>query len=374
MRNCLKYLSIIGAAASLMACVHTGQHSAPSAVSASMTFANADQAYLIGRGDHLAQRFDAAIAAYGAALKLAPSHINARNGLATVYAEQGRFDKAIALWKTLTGELSESGPAEGPHSAFLFSNLGYAMFLSGDYDGALAALEKACVLDPLNHRAWQHLGNALDKLGQHERALAMHKQAAALKTHDFKADYAAAGRAGVGAIDSAIAAADMAADTTAADWDETQIEQSANGMFVMRRVSAKPGKVIAAAPLVTAPAPAPEPVHRNPGMSSRLEISNGNGITGMARSLSRTMGDHEWRVVRLSNQKGFGVATTRVEYQAEFQEAAARLAARFGAAQVVRVSSGGHADLRLVIGRDLIATTPARLPLTANAATSKTRG
>lgn len=368
MRTSLQYLALIGTAASLMACVQTGRHSAPSAAPASLTFANADQAYLVGRGDHLAQRFDAAIAAYGAALKLAPAHVNARNGLATVYAEQGRFDQAIALWKTLTAEMRESGP----ESAFLFSNLGYAMFLNGDYDGALVALEKACVLDPLNHRAWQHLGNALDKLGQHERALAMHKQAAGLKTHDFKADYAAAGRAGVGAIDNAIVAADTA-DTASSDWDETRVEQSANGMFVMHRVSAKRrNAVAAAAPIANAPVAALSP--RDTEISSRLEISNGNGVTGMARSLSRTMADQEWRVVRLTNQKGFGVADTRVEYQGQFREAAERLAARFGAAKVVPVSSSGPADLRLVIGRDLIGTNPARLPLTANAAVAKSRG
>src|SRR5688572_27929223 len=111
MRTSLTYLSMLGAAACLMACAETGQHTAPLATAEAPAFASADQAYLIGRGDHLARRFDAAVAAYGAALQMAPSHVNARNGLATVYAEQGRFDQAISLWTTLTAELhADAGP------------------------------------------------------------------------------------------------------------------------------------------------------------------------------------------------------------------------------------------------------------------------
>ncbi|MDB5951099.1 MAG: hypothetical protein JWR65_2954, partial [Massilia sp.] len=87
---------------------------------------------------------------------------------------------------------------------------------------------------------------------------------------------------------------------------------------------------------------------------ARLEIRNGNGVTGMARSLARKMGDPSLRVVRLSNAKGFNVEQTRIEYLGGFREAAARLAERFGNASVTEVASCNNADMRLVIGRDLV--------------------
>jgi tetratricopeptide (TPR) repeat protein len=336
-------VSIAAAAASLLACADTRERVESVAHVIAPVYATADQAYLLGRGHHLAQRFDKAIADYEAALQITPEHINARNGLATLYAERGQFDKAIPLWEAATAAMADQ---TGPQSAFLFSNLGYAMFLKGDYDGALAALGKACMLDPLNHRAWQHLGSALDKLGEHQRAQAMYKQAAALQQHDFKTDYAAARRAGVASIDSAVAAADANSDM-----DETQIEKTGSGLFVMRRVSAKP-KTSEVRPVpVSTVQPLAQAVS---GAGTALEIRNGNGVTGMARALAKNMAGDDWRVIRLTNQKGFGVQQTRVEYQPEFRDAAERLAARFGAAKAVPVTNVGRADMRLVIGRDLV--------------------
>jgi hypothetical protein len=84
-----------------------------------------------------------------------------------------------------------------------------------------------------------------------------------------------------------------------------------------------------------------------------LEIRNGNGVTGMARSLSQRMGDASLKVVRLTNEKGFGVRQTRVEYQHGHEPAARRLAARFENAALVEVSNCTRSDMRLVIGRDI---------------------
>ena len=331
MRTALKHLSVLCAGTLLLACAGVGQRSAPPSQAALRAApADADQAYQQARAEHLAGRFDAARQAYRRALAADPAHRNARNGLATLHAEQGEFTQAIAIWRELT-----ASAAPGPASAFLFSNLGYAHFLNGEYEQALAALEKACLLDPLNHRAWQHLGSALAKLGQDERAQLMLRQASTLQEHDFKADYAIAPRAGLAAIDSAVTA-------------HTEVRETASGMFELHIVRPAPLPAFPL-PLVQA-APAQE--------ATLLEIRNGNGVTGMARSLARSMGDPSLRVVRLSNQKGFGVRQTRIEYQPAFREAAERLAERFGAATVVEVANCKSADMRLVIGRDLIHAKP----------------
>ncbi|GGE86698.1 LytR C-terminal domain-containing protein [Massilia psychrophila] len=367
MRPTVKYLSSACAGALLFACADIGPRGALPAQPAQLA-GSPDDAYVLGRQQHLANRYPAAIASYQAALRLDPRHVNATNGLATLYAEQGNFPTAIALWRALT---DPSTAPSGPGAAFLYSNLGYAHLLNGDYQQAVAALERACVLDPLNYRAWRHLGSSLEKLGQTERAQLMFKQASTLKQHDFKADYALVKRGGAAPVADGVAAATVT--TAAADsWAATEVRQSANGMFELRRtpppaaVAAKPVPVAA---VMSAPAVAaveqnkPEPALAVAVSAAAaaagdeitwLEIRNGNGITGMARSLARKMGDTSLRVVRLSNEKGFNVERTRIEYQAGFREAATRLAERFGHADVTEVASCNNADMRLVIGRDLV--------------------
>lgn len=314
----IKTISLLCASAFLLACTSVGQPL--------LTAADAEQSYRAGRADHLARRPEQARRHYEAALMSAPGHVDARNALAAWHAEHGELRQAIALWEGLAGTVS------GPGHAYVLSNLGHAQFLNGDLSKAQASLAEACLLDPLNHRAWHHLGNVLAKMGQRERANAMYKQAAALLGHDFKSDYALVSKSGVTVVDKAV---EIAAAPEDDGFATTEITQTDGGIFILRRLEAK-GKVglaVSGKPL--------------------LEITNGNGVNGMARSMARVMWDEE--VVRVSNEKGFGVKRTRVEYRPAFKPAAERLAQRVGASQLVAVRKVGKADMRLVIGRDLAA-------------------
>jgi hypothetical protein len=317
----------------------------------------ADDNYVRGRNLHLARRYDEAIAAYQAALQADGTHVNARNGLATAYAEQRDFARAIPIWRELTRGATM---ASGPSTAFLFGNLGHAYFLNGQYDEALVVLEKACLLDPLNHRTWQRLGETLQQLGQEERAAQMLRQASALREHDFRADYAAAvGGARLPAIEKAV----KTAHRPDQDWAFVEVVNKQNGMLELRRVV--PSRSVPPAPSA-APMPAPlaapvsapgKPSHpsRSLPVVAALEISNGNGRQGLARLMSRQLRDPGLKVVRLTNEKGFAVRLTRIEYQPAFRGVAERLAERYGAAKPVEVNMTGRANLRLVIGRDLSA-------------------
>jgi tetratricopeptide (TPR) repeat protein len=334
MNPALTRLSALCASGLLLSCAQVAPRAVvATGVGAAAPAAGADSAYLAGRQLHLAQLLPQALAAYEAALRVDPGHVNARNALAALHAEQGDYARAIALWRGLTEQA-----IAGPDTAYLFSNLGYAYLLSGDYPHALAQLEKACMLDPLNHRAWQHLGGTLERLGQGERAQLMYRQAQTLQAHDFKADYAAAQRAGVAAaIDSAVSASPR----TDAQFPAIELRQGASGIYELHRIGALPAQQL------RAPAE----------IAALLEIRNGNGVTGMARELARTMGDASLRVVRVTNQKGYGVQRTRVEYQPAFRDAASRLAERLGAGAdaTLAVDSVAPANVRLVIGRDLVA-------------------
>ncbi|CAH0215809.1 Lipopolysaccharide assembly protein B [Massilia sp. Bi118] len=318
------------------------RHEAPQAAVAA-----ADEHYLRGRNLHLGRRYDDAIAAYQQALQADATHVNARNGLATAYAEQRDFAKAIPIWRELTRGATM---ASGAGTAYLFGNLGHAYFLNGQYDEALVALEKACLLDPLNHRTWQRLGETLQQLGQDERAGQMLRQASALREHDFRADYAAAdGGTRLPAIEQAV----KTPQRPDQDWAFVEVTTRQNGMLELRRVV--PSRGTPPAPAARLPAPQLPKENRDPVIVAALEISNGNGRQGLARLMSRQLRDADLKVVRLTNEKGFAVRQTRVEYQPAFRGVAERLAERFGAGKPVEVSKAGRANLRLVIGRDLSA-------------------
>jgi uncharacterized lipoprotein YajG len=347
-RILIKTLPLLCSGAMLAACSSMAVHVDPTRA----TVAAADDNYVRGRNHHLARRYDEAIAAYQAALRADGAHVNARNGLAIAYAEQRDFARAIPIWRELTRDATMSS---GTGTAFLFGNLGHAYFLNGQYDEALVALEKACLLDPLNHRTWQRLGETLQQLGQDERAGQMLRQASALREHDFRADYAVAdGGTRLPAIEKAL----KTTERPEHDWAFVEVTSNPNGVLELRRVaptrSAPPAAVLSpTAP--TAPA-APVPLTPDKGLpvAAALEICNGNGRQGLARLMSRQLRDPGVKVVRLSNEKGFAVRQTRIEYQPAFRGVAERLAERFGA-RPVEVSMNGRANVRLVIGRDLSA-------------------
>ncbi|MDB5746043.1 MAG: hypothetical protein JWP72_891 [Massilia sp.] len=336
----LKKMSILCAGTLLLACAEVGRHPerAPQA--------DADLIYDGGRQHHLAGRYEEAIAAYRTVLAAAPSHVRARNALAATYGRKGDFAQAIPIWRALTEELSASA---GPDGAYLFANLGYAYLLGGDHDKAVAALERACLLDPLDHRAWHNLGESLRRLGQVDRAALMLRQAKALREHNFQSDHAAVGGTAVAAIEAAVA---MPARPDPG-WAATEVRTAADGTLELLRVPAQ--RVIAAAAPQREPAPLP-PAERRPDLVL-LEIRNGNGVTGMARALSRQVKDDGLQVTRLSNAKGFNVRRTRIEHGAAFRGAAERLAERlagsFDKVQVVQVDNCKPTDMRLVLGRDL---------------------
>jgi tetratricopeptide (TPR) repeat protein len=240
----------------------------------------------------------------------------------------------------------------GPDAAQRFVTLGSASLRSGDYDAARVALERACLLDPLVAHSWELLGEALAALGQDARARQMLRQAASLHQYDLRADFAATGgQTGVAALGQAMAAMQA---TPQPGWAQAQIHVGADGMMELRRIPASAPVVQPALPSALQPAlpSALQPFSLPPAVA-RLEISNGNGVTGMARALARQIDAPSLRVTRLSNQPGFAVRHTRIEYDAAHVDAARRLAQRVGSVHLQEVDHRAPANLRLVLGRDL---------------------
>lgn len=76
-----------------------------------------------------------AIAAFRAALVDAPQSIDALNGIAVAYDRMGRYDVSRSYYDTAL--------AIDPNAAMVLNNLGYSLYLQGQYAAAIPLLQKA---------------------------------------------------------------------------------------------------------------------------------------------------------------------------------------------------------------------------------------
>lgn len=273
--------------------------------------AGADAYYALGRNYHAEAKPQDAQRAYLLALQRDPRHADARNGMAVLLAERGEAAQAIAIWRKLA---DETLPPQD--RALVLGNLGNALACHGDKEEALYLLQKAAVLDPANADNWQRLGAALQSAGEPEQAAVMQRQADSLREHDIKADYALV--------------ASMASDAVMA-------------------ASAPTLALAAALAPMSAPTRTPVPMP-SPTPALHLEISNGNGVRGMAADWARKLRGSAWKSLRVTNSRPFVVARTRVEFAPQREAAAQELAKRIGGATLQEVRT--LTDLRVVLGHD----------------------
>jgi hypothetical protein len=198
------------------------------------------------------------------------------------------------------------------------------------------ALEQACLLDPLNALAWQHLAQVLERTGQSERAAVMRRQAQTQGTICGAIRPCCAAREPAPPSAPVQALAPVQEAPAAARIDIVQATA-----WPLRRV---PAAVRGAPVAALAPAVAATPAV---GVARpRLQILNGNGVPGMAAALARSLAGAAVQVVRTGNDASFQVARTRVEYRPAQEQAARQLARRLGSQVQVVAADCPSSELR----------------------------
>lgn len=318
--------------------------------------------YTLGRYYHGSRRFDEALKAYQQALDLAPEHMNARNAMAIIHASRGEYERAIFLLRDITQETSGT--------SYLFSNLGYIYLLKGDYEKAEAALRKATALDEGNVLAWNNLGNVIEKLGRRSSALMAFARARKLKEGGAALTASASVypsniaserdvSAGTGMVSQGATFSRPGAGIAMEERHaRTELQETSAGVYEARIIpSVRSDDVLVSL--------AEGPVHtrgRAQRAKVRLEVSNGNGVPGMAKTVATSLGGRSVQVVRLTNQKHFRVLSTHIEYKKGFEQSAHALAQGFPQTVAVKPNTAGFgADVRIVLGRDLLDSKTARL-------------
>jgi len=142
------------------------------------------------------------------------------------------------------------------------------------------------------------------------------------------------------------------------------VKLAGNVYELKARVAAEPAAapVKSAAPIIAAATPQPAaPVATQSGKvrMARLEVANGNGVTGMARRFRNLLGQMGIPVERLSNDKPFRQVATTIQYSPGFEKQAASLQKALQGKVLLTSKQLASSDVRLVLGKD------ARVSLTA---------
>lgn len=323
----------------LSACASNQQVSeAPSwAISPNIKTSNAQVSasamYKLGRYYQGQQRNDLAIEAYQKSIYADPRFVEAYNGLGVVYAKQGKYQKAIEAFKTALNY--------APAAAHLYSNMGYSYYLQGQYTESVAALKQATTLDPSNQRALNNLGMAYAKAGSQGESIQAFTEAISVEAKAAEASASAqSALAQVQATNLAVVQTEEKSVNISDIFAAKIITPQSD---VQELVLPKNGGVIRAAPLPSAVpvvessvtlvqvAPnvfelqsqqlsaTPMQEAEAPVMvdwkQARVEVSNGNGVTGMAGQVGKFLLGQGYQVTRLTNQKPFAVKKSQIQYR-----------------------------------------------------------
>jgi tetratricopeptide (TPR) repeat protein len=123
------------------------------------------------------KQWERAEADFQKALQLYPDQPDVLNYLGYSWIDRGEnFEEARRL--------IELAYSKSPSSGFITDSLGWAMYLMGDYKGAVTYLEKAVELEPSDPTLNDHLGDAYYKVGRKREARFQWERALTLRPED----------------------------------------------------------------------------------------------------------------------------------------------------------------------------------------------
>jgi len=304
--------------------------------------------YQLGRYYHGQNRSALAEDAYLKAINADDRHLNAHNGLATLYAERGELERAAAMFTRLT--------RLAPDNAYLFNNIGYVLYLDGRYQEAVDALRNAVTLDPAYERGWTNLQTVAAKAGMTELAdLAARHQLPALPAHESQPSQDAGSETSLAVAAPASAAAEPDALRLTMTPTLKLLTEPTNPAAVVV-VEAPTQAPVEVQPATVTMAAVREPETAVPPVLGRIEVSNGNGITRFATRLGKQLRSEGVRVSRITNNNSYQVQRSYIEYRPEWSDAAYALRDRLGMQVAVQEAKADRrgTDVRLVLGRDSV--------------------
>ena len=332
--------------------------------------------YALGQYFDGSMAWDKAIDAYRKAIAADARNVEAYGALGVALAQAGRFaDAEITLRQAV---------ALAPDLLRVRNNLGYVLLLAGKPDEAVVVLKSVVDRDGGNAIATANLNDAMARSNGTVVASSVPPPAPVVAAPAVVAPVVAAPVVVAPAVVAPVVAAPVVAAPAvvtpavaapAAAAAPMHVEPAAPAMNL--RVGYAP--TIAAleervARVAVADLPAPAPAMRAmpalPGPSaqgvvaarqdvppaSRVEVSNGNGVTGMAARVGRWLATQGVATERLTNRQPFAQRHTIVQYRAGREDAALQVARLLpvNARAEPQSTAGLHSDVRVVLGHDWV--------------------
>ena len=298
--------------------------------------------YTLGQYFDGSLAWDKSIDAYRKAIAADAQHIEAYNALGVALAQIGRHAEAETTLRQAV--------ALAPTRTHIRNNLGYVLLLSGKAREALQELQAAVEQDS---------GNAIAKANLHT----------ATARTEASASGALGTRSTLGAPPTPVAPAAVAARTTSVGVPLPSQPAEPATLPAMRvgfeptiaaldQSAASTNVVMTATPeSASLPMPAAAaPIAKV--QTLQLEISNGNGVAGMAARVGRWLATQGLQANRLSNQQPYAQQHTVIQYRDGHADAALRVARSLPAYAKAEpaLMQGLRSDVRVVIGRDWVRT------------------
>jgi tetratricopeptide (TPR) repeat protein len=348
---------------------------------------NPDSHFLLGsyyqeRGQHRE-----AIQEFKKVIAIEPAHVKAYNAIGVSCDLLGFFAQAIVAY--------EAGLHRDPTAAYLHNNIGYSYLLQGDLDKAIVAFAKAIALNGQDGRFHNNLGLAYGEKGQYDLALKEFKLAGDESRAYFnmaqvyykKGLFSEARRHYTAALTSnpsstivrtGLEAARALASIFQPDKKKAKVQdfvapepfspkESLDEEFeeavpsrpetvnVAEEIpDASPSVTLAETKLAETQVPIEE---KTIPRDAAIEISNGNGVNGMAARVGGYLKEKGLRVVRLTNADNFKHKETRVFFQKGYDQMADHVAGELPAIQNKeerKKLDRPNIKVKVLIGKDLI--------------------
>ncbi|MDH5553539.1 MAG: tetratricopeptide repeat protein [Nitrosomonas sp.] len=279
--------------------------------------------YLLGRYHQGKINYKKAIEAYEKALVANPDYVEVHNGLGVIYSIQGRHELAVQHF--------QKAISLAPEATYLHNNLGYAYLVQGQEIEAAKSLQLALKLDPGNKQARSNLATTFERVGLHDNVAILRLAAPEAVKPSVKL--------------TASSRNTMAANVTDTANNETTAKLKQVSPNVYEYESIKQDPLLA---LLS---------EQTPMLSKdvRIEVSNGNGVTGMAKKVSNFFQKNGFSKARLTNHQTFTQPQTTIYYQSGNQEQANQINQMLPKQVNVLENNNLHANVqvKVLLGQDI---------------------
>ena len=275
------------------------------------TLAQETSSYKKGKQLFTEGKYGLALEAFRQANAQNPNSVNVLNGIAACYDQLQRYDLANSYYfKALKVQ---------PNSVKTLNNLAYSYMLQNRYADAQKILQLALSYKPDNARSTHNLGIVYSRLAE-SPSPEINNIALTVPVTAAPVTAAPVAAAPVTAAPATVITSTFKTPVDAADLQA--IEEQVKVVVL--------------------------------SVGNRIEVSNGNGRTGMAKALSNYLKSHSERVWKISNSRPFTQEKTTLYYLTGKQIEAEQLAIKVPASIMLKeaVSNTSDSDLRLVIGHD----------------------